>query len=153
MTPSTVVDNSVTVRKTVFDLDSADRVTLVKSFIPPAPVANVQEALARLENDHARLLEVINSGLQEIEQAKVRDSQDGWYVEPEDEDDEKVLFAGTTADIAKVNAIIAPLQKIQGLTKQMPKEQKRAIKLGLYKMIKDTPALRAMVAGAVTATE
>jgi hypothetical protein len=145
MSPTT--NNEYPVQKTVFDLESCEKVTLVKSYTF-IPAATVQEALERLMNDHDALLNVVNSGLRDVEQTKARNSADGWFVEPEDDEDEKVPFTGSTADAKKVNSLVLTLAKLQGFAKGISREKKKAIKAAVLETIKNTPALRTMLQGA-----
>ena len=132
------------VQKTVFDLDSFDEVTLVKEF-EYAPVETIEDALARLGNDSAKLLEVLNDGLREEVRAQIRETSTGWHTF-DDEKPEEINgeFAGTVADPKSVNALVLTLAKtVFGFSKDLTKEQKRSAKESAVDMIRSNDAIKA----------
>jgi|ERR1035438_294368 hypothetical protein len=95
MTPSAATELRVT--KTVFDLDSRDDVTVVK-IGTSTPVTTMAEFTARLNNDSAIILAVINDGLAAYDREQLAaDETKTWQVESEDDKGATVYapFAGT----------------------------------------------------------
>jgi|ERR1035438_2080287 hypothetical protein len=91
MTPSAATELRVT--KTVFDLDSRDDVTVVK-IGTSTPVTTMAEFTARLNNDSAIILQVINDGLAAYDRDSLATNPNvGWSVE--DEEGNVTPFAGT----------------------------------------------------------
>jgi hypothetical protein len=145
--PSPVTEYPV--QKTVFDLDTFEEVTISKTY-SFVPVTSVQEALAKVDNDHAKLLAVVNEGLRTEVLRAARANKEGWLVE--DEDGKTEPFTGTVADTKRVNSLVLTLAKLQGFAKDIGVDKKRAIKDSVKETIKNTPALRTMLAGAVSTT-
>lgn len=140
MTPTT--NKTITVQRTVFDLDTMSDVLLIKE-VAFSPVTNAQEALHRLGNDSSKLLAVINEGLEaEARRSAVSDNSIP-YVQ-EDEEGNKTPFAGTPADSKAVNSLVLTLAKtIFGYSKDSSPDQKRASKDKAFEMIKANEAIRA----------
>lgn len=138
MTPN--ANNTYPVQKTVFDLDSFDEVTLVKDYTFE-PVTSVQDAAARLGNDSAKLLAVINDGLRAETSRTARNSNDGW--QREDEEGNRTPFAGTLANLKLVNQCVLSMAKtVFGFSKDLSPDAKRAAKQSAQDLIKNTPAIR-----------
>lgn len=139
MQPTTAKKEKVT--SSVFDLDSMDDVTLFKE-IEFAPVTNTADALARLGNDAAKFLEVINSGLRDhVRESAKSDSSIPWM--QEQEDGEPTTFAGTPADSKAVNSLILTLAKtVFKYSKDMTTEQKKAAKASALAMVANNDAIR-----------
>lgn len=113
------------VQRSGIDLSTFSEVTLKKVVPPMAPVASVEDALARVGNDSARLLAVITRGLQaEHDKAVLTDSSIPWRT-TNDEGKLNGEFSGILADAKKVNAFVLVMAKTQfGFDKDLPKEAK-----------------------------
>lgn len=88
--PSTAIE--IRTQKTGFDLDSKSDVTVVKTG-QFQPVQNMQEFVQRLGNDSAKILEIVNSGLQDYARQQLASNGDPWQTE--NEDGTLQPFAGT----------------------------------------------------------
>ncbi len=132
------------VQKTVFDLDSFDEILLVKEF-EYTPVQTVEEALAALGNDSAKLLEVLNDGMRDAVRVQIRETNDGWHTYDDEKPDEiNGEFQGTVADPKSVNSLVLTLAKtVFGFSKDLSKEQKRAAKASAIEMIRANDAIKA----------
>lgn len=136
------------VTREVFDLDTFDEVKLGKEY-EFTPVTTIEEALAALGNDSAKLLEVLNDGMREEMRSQVRATSDGWRTFALDNDGEPTEdlngeFAGTPADMKSVNALVLTLAKtVFGFSKELTKEQKRAAKESAKEMVKSNDAIKA----------
>lgn len=128
------------VQSSVFDLDSMSTVTLKKSY-EFKPVENSHQALERLGNDTARLLAVINRGLQSFEDQAIKDNAEvPWQVE--DEDGKLSPFSGTPADDKAVNALVLSMAKASfGYLQAKDADEKRASKDKALAFIKSNPVL------------
>lgn len=133
--------NELRIERSVFDLDTMDEVSLVKVF-QFDEVGNPNEALARVGNDSAKFLKIINDGLRaEAKRNAVSDPTIPWKSETEDGKVED--FKGTPADSKKVNALVLTLAKtIFGFGKDMNREQKRTAKDSAMEMIKSNTAIK-----------
>ena len=140
------------VQSTVFDLDTMEKVTLVKPVPTFVPVTSTADALARLGNDAARFLKVINEGLEsEIKESIKADINIPWMVEEESEDGKTVEltpFSGMPADETKVNGLILSFAKnMFGYQKKMDADAEKsraaiaASKQQAIDMIRTTPAI------------
>jgi hypothetical protein len=138
---------AVPVQKTFFDLDTLQDVTVRKTFVPSAPVTSLVGAAARLGNDQARLLEIVNAGLVSEEAAAVRANPDGWYLVEGAKMTDKP-FTGTPANSKIANPMILTYMKYTvapslGLKwEDANAEQKKAIREATIKFIQDTPIIR-----------
>src|SRR6266851_7736482 len=92
-------------QKGFFDLDSFQDVKL-KKFFDFVPVATVAEAAARLGNDAARLVEILNEGLIGEQRLKEYASPNGWHLLSEDGKMSDGEFTGTPADSKIVNQFV-----------------------------------------------
>lgn len=129
------------IQNTVFDLDSMDEVTLVKT-VHFTPATSVEAALAVVGNDSAKFLEIINEGLKNhTRETAKEDVSIPWMVE--DEEGNKTPFTGAPADSAKVNGLILNMAKsVFGYSKDMARDAKRAAKESAMGLIRNTPAIR-----------
>ena len=141
MTPTSGTKTE-TVRSTIFDLDSMSEVTLIKT-VEFEPVKTTAEALARVGNDAAKFLEMVNSGLRDhVRESAKSDSNIPWL--QENEEGETVEFAGTPADSKAVNSLVLTLAKtIFGYSKDSTADQKRKAKDSAMTMIASNEAIRA----------
>lgn len=139
MTPTTAKKEKVT--SSVFDLDSMDDVLLFKE-VEFTPVTRTDEALARLGNDSAKFIEVINRGLRDhVRESAKSDSSIPWMQEVEDGD--PVEFSGTPADSKAVNSLVLTLAKtVYKYSKDMTSEQKKAAKASALAMIAGNEQIR-----------
>jgi hypothetical protein len=131
----------IRVQKTLFDLDSFQEVTLVKmgSF---SPVASTQEALARVSNDTAKFLELVNEGLRAEYQREIRGQANGWH-SLDDEGEVNGEFSGTIADPKAVGALVLTLAKtVFGYSKDISADAKAQAKASAMAMIKGNDAIR-----------
>ena len=150
MTPTTQAaaadgTKELRVSKSVFDLDSRGEVDVVKigTF---APVANMHEFTSRLGNDSAKILAVVNDGLEayEREQLAANDSI-GWSVE--DEEGKLSPFSGTLLTEEKSKQLSANVlnmaKMLFGYAKDMVggREAKREAKAKAAEMLLSNPAV------------
>lgn len=102
-----------TITRTVFDLDSFEDVELLKE-VPFTPAATVEEALARVGGDSAKLLEAVNDGLlADAKRVAAHDNSIPWLQDVEDENGKIVRenFDGTIADSKVVNGMVLNMAK------------------------------------------
>lgn len=136
------------ITKTVFDLDTMDEVTLVKIVPDFVPAENSAEVLARVGNDTAKLLEIMNDGLRSAERAAIETNSEPWHTYKVDESGEPTdevngEFSGKMADTTKVNSLVLTLAKtVFGYSKSMSKDEKRAAKSSALDMIKSNDAIK-----------
>ena len=134
--------------QTVFDIDTFEDVKLVKAVPDFIPAENTTEVLARVGNDSAKMLELLNAGLKSAERAAVENDGQPWHTfvldaEGEPTNEVNGPFTGTPADSDKVNALVLTLAKtVFGYAKSMPKPEKAAAKVSAMEMIKTTPAIK-----------
>jgi hypothetical protein len=126
-----------------------EEVLLVKPVPDFIPAENSHEVLARVGNDTAKMLKLLNDGLRLAERAAVAEGSEPWHTFVADEngeltDDVNGVFTGTVADTKAVNALKLTLAKtVFGFSKSMSKEEKSAAKESALEMIKTTPAIKA----------
>lgn len=137
------------IQKTVFDLDSMEEVLLVKAVPDFKEAESSHEVLARVNNDTAKMLKLLNDGLRLAEREQIASGSDPWHTfatndEGEYTDEVNGAFTGTIADSKAVNALKLTLAKtVFGFSKSMSKEEKSAAKESALEMIKTTPAIKA----------
>jgi len=135
--------STITVTSSVFDLDTMDEVSLVKS-TEFSPATSAKEAMDRLGNDPEKFLAAINEGL--LTQAKhslKNDTTTPWNAT---DDEGKVTgpFQGTPANSKSVNTLVLTLAKtIFGYAKDAKVEEKRASKESALEMIRGNEAMKA----------
>jgi hypothetical protein len=141
MNPTEATSKTIPIQKTLFDLDTMSEVTLFKE-VEFTPVTTTEEALKRLGHDAKKFLAVINDGLEtETARAARSDSSIPWL--SENDEGEKVAFAGTPADSKAVNGLVLNLAKsVFGYTKESEPEAKRAAKQSAIDMITSNEAIR-----------
>lgn len=131
------------IQRTLFDLDSMEEVTLIKVVTDFTPVTDVNEALAKLGNDNAKLIKIINRGLLDERKKEItKDANFPWQIEDEDS---KTLtpFTGTPALQAPVNALVLNLAKTAfGYKKDASREQKQNAKKSAFDFVKNNEQLR-----------
>ena len=147
--PTTAIKQSP-ITKTVFDLNTFEEVTLTKNVPDFIPAENTTEVLARIGNDSAKMLELLNAGLKAEEREKVETDPSIPFLVPalndegEEIEGQLVPFTGAPANKEKVNALKLTLAKtVFGLTKGMTADEKREAKNQALEMIKATPTIKA----------
>ncbi len=137
------------IQKTIFDLDTMEEILLVKSVPDFKEAENSNEVLARVGNDTAKMLKLLNDGLRLAEREQVATGSDPWHTfvvndEGEYTDEVNGPFTGTIADSKAVNALKLTLAKtVFGFNKNMSKDEKATAKDSALEMIKTTPAIKA----------
>ena len=130
-------------QNTVFDLDSRDYVTVVKTGTFE-PVADAAAALARIDNNSEKFLDIINSGLRTYALEQLRESSEPWMVE-DDTDGTLKPFTGSVISEEKGKQLAANVlnmaKMLFGYAKSMPAEDKRAAKAKAQDMILSQPAV------------
>lgn len=133
---------SIKTQSNVFDLDSRDYVTVVKvgTF---EPVADAKEAMARIGNDSAKFLEILNSGLKSHALEQLRESDAPWMTE--DEEDNLTPFTGTTISEEKGKQLAANVLNMAKMlfsySKSMDRDEKRSAKAKAQDMLLSQPAV------------
>lgn len=94
------------------DLETFDDVRLYKEVSAVPPVTNVQDALSRLNNDHATLMDIIHSGLEQKAIEDARKSNDGWMLVDDEGKDTGKVFSGSLAPAEIVNPVILQFAKM-----------------------------------------
>lgn len=120
------------VEKTVTLLETMDDVTLVKP-ISFQPADSVEAALKALGNDQKRLLEVINSGLEQELKDSARKDASGWHTYKVDESGDPTEelngpFTGDTVDPKKISGMVLNFAKLFGYSNIKDREKRRKIK-------------------------
>lgn len=131
------------IQKTIFDLDSFEEVTLVKTPEPMVEVSSIEELQTRLGNDTSKLLKVINDGLEEEYRKQYEaDPEKPWHTF-DDEGEPNGEFTGVMAEQKAVNSLVLTLAKtVFGFNKDMTREQKKASKESAKEMIKANDAIK-----------
>ncbi len=142
MTPSTT-DNGqklgTPITRTVFDLATFDDVKLTKPFVLPAKPATLQDALALVGNDETALLNLIFTGVTAQARDAAYENMAG-FVTVEDGE----AYTGRCADEKTGKAIdgaILALAKVNGYSKDLPKERKDAIKAEVTNFLRANPGM------------
>ena len=151
MTPTTPA-TTLTVTKSVFDLDTFSKVKLEKTIPEPSAPTSVEEALSAAGNDTAAFLRIFHNGLIESAKETAAASTDGFYaVSDEDEDEtEKTPYTGRSATPEQgenIKQFLAKLNQAQGLVKSTPPARKKEIKANVIAFVKANPALIQMLLG------
>ena len=132
----------IKVQSNIFDLDSREDVTVVKvgTF---EPVENAQQALARIGNDSAKFLEIINSGLKQHAVEQLRESDTPWSTY--DDDGAVVPFSGTPISEEKGKQLAANVLNMAKMlfnySKSMDRDAKREAKDKAQEMLLSQPAV------------
>jgi len=139
-------------QKSLFDLDTMSTVTLYKPY-DFEPVADVKSAQERIGNDTAKLIEIINRGLQSFEDDRIKaDSSIPWKIE--DEEGNLTEFSGTPADDKVVNGLVLNMAKASfGYLQAKGADAKRAAKQAALDFIKSQPKLIAGMKAQLEAAE
>lgn len=137
-----VMSETLRIQRTVFDLDSKGDVTVIKD-VEFSPVASMQEALAKVNHDGAKMLAIVNAGLRDYTREQAETDGTPWM--QEDEEGNKSEFSGTLLSEEKskqlaVNALnMAKL--LFGYTKEGEKAAKREAKAKAMDMLLSNPAV------------
>ena len=135
--------NAVTKIRTTkrgLDLTSFEDLTIYKEVPVVAEVANVEDALARLNGDNSKLLSIIRDGLQQEAVSEARKSADGWKLIDEDGKPTETAFAGSLANSEDVNPVVLMFAKLNfGYDDAKNADEKRAAKQAAKDMIKQMP--------------
>lgn len=137
------------VQKTVFDLLKFDDVMLKKPITLPNRPTTIEEALAAVGNDSAKLLNVIHDGLKADARERAKADMTGFLVVGED-DELGEVYTGKYADEAKgklINNAILSIAKMQGYDKSLPPEKKRELKEKATTFLRENPAMLATIQG------
>jgi hypothetical protein len=133
----------LTVTSSVFDLDTMDEVSLIKTK-DFQPAQDAKEAHQRLGGDAEKFLAVINEGLASFEKKALKNSSEPWNVQDEDGASTGKTFSGTPANSKSVNTLVLTLAKtISGYAKDANVEDKRASKESAIEMIRGNEAMKA----------
>lgn len=136
-----MADTKLKVQRTVFDLDAFEEVLLVKE-VDFAPVSSTEEALARLGNDAAKFLGIINEGLEAETRRLAGDNPNDWRTFGDD-GEVNGIFEGTVADSKSVNNLVLTLAKTTfGYSKDASKEVKKAAKQSAMALIAATDVIK-----------
>lgn len=141
MSPTETKVIELPLQQSVFDLETMDEVTLVKT-VPFIPATSVEAALAVVGNDSAKFLEIVNEGLKNhTRETAKNDPSIPWNVE--DEEGNLTPFTGSPADAKVVNNLILSMAKsVFGYAKDITREAKKAAKESAMTLIRSTPAIR-----------
>lgn len=141
------LDKPIRKQVTRIDLATFEDVVLVKE-APPVKVASVEDGLAQVNGDTAKLVEVIAIGLRTLAGEKlVADSTIPWHTFKLDETGEETTeingpYTGQAADSKVINPLILTLAKtMEGYGKHMSKDEKRTAKENTKAFIRDNPKL------------
>lgn len=152
-TAQAAADLFLTATKSGMDLATFEKIELFKKYLKPAKVQSVADALARLGNDNAKLLEILDKGLQAEAGIAARNDDAGWLVQDEDSKEAPVLYDGTLVSNEILNPVVLMFarlnetevkrgDKVVSITWDEAKgpDEKRAVKLAAIEMIKAQPA-------------
>lgn len=134
----------LTVTSSVFDLDTMDEVSLIKTR-EFTPAVDAKEAHQRLGGDAEKFLAVINEGLASFERKNLKNSNEiPWTLQDEEGNSTGKSFTGTPANSKGVNTLVLTLAKtIFGYAKDAKVEDKRAAKESALEMIRGNEAMKA----------
>ena len=132
----------VVTQKSGINLTDFEDVKLYKQVPVVAPVTSVPDALARLGNNHERLLEILTSGIQAEATEKARNESDGWFLYDAEGNETKETFGGSLAKNEIVNPAVLQIAKSAfGYDEAPDSDSKRAAKQAARDLIKATPAM------------
>lgn len=148
MTPSNA-SFGTPVTRTVFDLATFDDVKLTKPFPLPAKPATVAEALSLVGNDETQLLDLIYKGVVSKARDEAYNSIQGFLTVEDNEP-----YSGQCADEEtgkKIDNAILALAKVNGYSKDLPKERKDAIKAEVASFLRANPGMLKGIMGSAPA--
>lgn len=149
MTPSNA-SFGTPVTRTVFDLATFDDVKLTKPFPLPAKPATVAEALSLVGNDETQLLDLIYKGVVSKARDEAYNSIQGFLTVEDNEP-----YSGQCADEEtgkKIDNAILALAKVNGYSKDLPKERKDAIKAEVASFLRANPGMLKGIMGSAAPT-
>lgn len=135
----------ITVTSSVFDLDTMDEVSLVKT-AEFSPATSAKEAMERLNNNPEAFLAAINEGLLTQARAALKKDVNIPWTTTDEEGNPKGPFAGTPANMKSVNTLILTLAKTVAnppYSKDASVENKRAAKDFALEMIRSSEPMKA----------
>src|SRR5215471_18305606 len=147
MTPET--QNTAIVQKTVFDLTAFNDVLLKKEVTLPARPKNIEECMTAIENDTEKFISIFYEGLVEDAKSKARENMSGFKT-VDDDGNLGEEYSGNYADEKKgelINAAVLSLAKMQGYSKELPKEKKAELKDKAREFLRSNPAMLASIQG------
>ena len=143
-----------TVQRSGMSLESFDDVKMFKKVEEVAPVTSIQDALARLGNDEARLYKIITGGLMEETLEAARNSQNSWNLYDSEGKETSEVFTGSLVSTEILNPVVLTFARINPTVVQRDgkpveitwdeaknADEKRAVKDATLQMIKDTPRI------------
>lgn len=136
MTPSNL---GTPITRTVFDLKTFDDVKLTKPFPLPEKPTSVSAALALVGNDETALLDLIYKGVVSKARDAAYESLQGFLTVEDNEP-----YTGQCADEEtgkKIDNAILALAKVNGYSKDLPKEKKDAIKAEVASFLRANPGM------------
>jgi hypothetical protein len=139
-----------TTTKTVLDLGSFDKVTLIKNVPLPEKPKTLAEATALVGNNMDRLMELIFQGLSTEAIEKAREDQSNWFV-MDGPQKFGAAYTGSFADEAKtdnINLMILNLAKAGGYNQDLPLAERNRLKDQAKAFIKANPAMIQFISGA-----
>jgi len=128
------------VQKVVTLLETMEETTLGKQ-IEFNEVESVEDALKVLGGNQARLLSVINAGLEEEQKSAARKNVDGWHTyklnaEGDPTDELNGIFNGDIVDSKKVGAMVLNFAKMFGYSTIKDRDRRRKIKADAAQKVK-----------------
>jgi hypothetical protein len=139
MTPSAQT-KAVPLQKSGISLETFEQTKIYKDYVTPAQVVSMEDALARVGNDHKKLLAVISDGLKAESQREARSSDQGWY--ELDEKGEKTPFTSALVEPEVVNPTVLTLAKtVYDYDDATTPEEKREAKRLAFEHIKSDPRI------------
>ncbi len=112
MATSQVVVETVRVTKGGLSSETFEDVTLYKDIPVVSPVTSLDDAMARLGNDTAKLFAIITEGIQSEAKESARKATDGWLTFDENEKPTSEVFTGNLLASEVVNPIVLQFAKL-----------------------------------------
>lgn len=165
MSPQTTTDNNTAtgtpevparkfspVTRTVFDLGVFDKVELTKDFVAPTPPTSIEQALALVGNDSGKLLNLIYEGMIAESRANQYNEISGFHTIGEDGEPAATEYAGKYADGDRAKAISLMVNSMAkafsaGTWDSINSDAKKSFRNQAIKMVRENPAMLAMVTG------
>lgn len=129
-------------------LEDFSDVSLFKSVSQVAEVTSIEDALARLGGDPAKLFSVITNGLNSLAVEAARKDTNGWLKIDENGKETTEVFTGTLVSSEVLNPVVLMLAKLNHGFDEIPKGEKsadlkREAKEKALQDIKDSPIVLA----------
>jgi hypothetical protein len=122
------------VTTSIMSLETMEDVKLVK-IEDFQNVTSTQEAESRLGNDSAKLLDVINRGLQAMRKEELRQDSEGWRT-LDDKGNPNGPFVGEMVDSDKIGGLILQFAKVNGYSDTKDSGKRKTIKEAASKLVK-----------------